>query len=101
MPSLGVHLASDQVTWRLGLDGVLVLDVESGGAAYKAGIKPTTRSKRGIELGDIITHINGREIESSRELLKTILGFKVGEAVKVGLIRDGKKKIVTAKLQGR
>ena len=45
-PSLGVSLAPDQLTERLGLDGVLVMQVDPDGPAALAGLRPTRRTSR-------------------------------------------------------
>ncbi|OQY51330.1 MAG: peptidase [Desulfobacteraceae bacterium 4572_89] len=71
--------------------GVYVAKVYEGNPAHKAG----------IENGDIITMINGRAIENSRDLTLTIANLKVDETIKVKLIRQGKEKIVEVKLGER
>ena len=71
--------------------GVYVAKVYEENPAHKAGIKP----------GDVITMINGRKIDSSRDLTVTIANLKVDETVKVRLIRQGKEKIVGVKLGKR
>src|SRR5437867_7446434 len=56
-PGIGVQLdeqINEQVSQRLGVKGVLVVDVVRGGAAAKAGIQPTRRDAEGrLRLGDI------------------------------------------------
>lgn len=71
--------------------GVYVAKVYEENPAAKAGIKP----------GDVITMINGRKIDTSRDLTVTIANLKVDETVKVRLIRQGKEKIVAVKLGKR
>ncbi len=71
--------------------GVYVAKVYEDNPAHKAG----------IEQGDIITMIDGREIENSRDLTITIANLKVDETIKIKLIRKGKEKIVEAKLGKR
>ena len=71
--------------------GVYVAKVYEENPADKAGIKP----------GDVITMINGRKIDTSRDLTVTIANLKVDEIVKVRLIRSGKEKIVAVKLGKR
>ncbi len=57
--------------------------------------------KAGIKVGDVITLINDRKIESSRDLTLTIAAASVGETVNVKLIRDGKEKMLKVKLGKR
>ena len=62
--------------------GALIADVFKGDPADKAGLKS----------GDIITEINGKAIKDTHELLMLIAGFRVGETVKIKIIRDGQEK---------
>ena len=57
--------------------GVLVSDVESGTPAAKAG----------LEVGDVITGIDGKRVESSRDLSRGIRSRKAGETVQLDVVR--------------
>lgn len=88
-PTLGVELANANIMSRLGLEGALIMDVVSGSAAEKAGLRPTRRDRYGsILLGDIITGINGRPIQSNSDLFLELEKYKSGDPVKVAVIRD-------------
>ncbi|MDR7871142.1 MAG: trypsin-like peptidase domain-containing protein [Tissierellaceae bacterium] len=68
---------------RLGIDlgiedGVIVLKVESGSAADKAGVSG----------GDIIVKIGDDEIDNTLKLKKTLFKYKVGDKTTVSLIRN-------------
>jgi S1-C subfamily serine protease len=90
-PGIGVQIAEEQIADRLGVTGVLVVDVVPGTAAAKAGLRPTRRDASGrVMLGDVITAINGKKIVSPNELFLTLENFKVGDSVNVTLLRDGK-----------
>ena len=70
-PSLGVTLAPDQLTERLQLDGVLIMRVDPGGPAARAGLQPTRRDVWGnISLGDVIVAIDDEELEFDRGLFR-------------------------------
>lgn len=71
--------------------GVYVAKVYEENPAHKAGIKT----------GDVITMINGRKINTSRDLTVTIANLKVDETIKVRLIRKNNEKIVNVKLGKR
>jgi serine protease Do len=60
--------------------GSLVGDVTAGGPADKAGIKR----------GDVITAINGTDVESSTQLRNMIAEAEPGKKATVQLLRDGK-----------
>lgn len=92
--------------------GVAIQDVTKELAEYYA-IKETKgvyvakvyednpAQKAGIQTGDVITMINGRKIDSSRDLTVTIANLKVDETVKVKLIRKGKEKVIDVTLGKR
>ncbi len=65
------------------------LAVIAGSAAEKAGIK----------IKDVITHVNGEEVNQEKNLARLISKYKQGEAVKLKILRDGKEMEVTAVLQ--
>jgi S1-C subfamily serine protease len=90
-PGLGIQIAEEQIAERLGVNGVLVVDVAPGSAAAKAGIRPTRREASGrVRLGDIITAVDGKKTESPNELFLTLEKYRVGDSVNVTLLRDGK-----------
>jgi serine protease Do len=60
--------------------GVVVDDVQEGGAAHKGGIKR----------GDIITKINGHPIKNARQMQAMISATKPGDALDVTLVRFAK-----------
>jgi S1-C subfamily serine protease len=90
-PGLGIQIAEDQIAARVGVAGVLVVDVIPGSAAAKAGIRPTRREASGrVRLGDVITAIDGKKVESANELFLALEKYRVGDAVSLTLLRDGK-----------
>jgi len=90
-PGIGVQIAEEQLAERLGVTGVLVVDVVPGSAAAKAGIRPTRRESSGrVQLGDVIVAIDGIKVESPNDLFLLLERYKVGDVVNVSLLRDGK-----------
>ncbi len=88
---IGVQIAEDQIAERLGVTGILVVDVMPGSTAAKAGIRPTRRDASGrVHLGDIITAIDGKKVESSNDLFLVLEKYKVGDVVTISLLRDEK-----------
>ncbi len=101
-PDLGIDPADDQVVRRLGLKGVLVIDVDARGGAAAAGIRPTLRDSRGrIRLGDLIVAIDGKPIQNNNDLYKALDGRAPGDKVKVTLERDRKRDTVSVTLSAR
>ncbi len=71
--------------------GALVQNVTPGKPADKAG----------IQHGDVVTDIDGKPIRNNRDLIDTISYLPVGSAVKIGLLRNGRHEVVTAKTAER
>jgi S1-C subfamily serine protease len=90
-PGLGIQIADEQIAQRLNVTGVLVVDVVRGSAAARAGIQPTRRDASGrVRLGDVITAIDGKKVESPNDLYLALDKYKVGDAVSVTSSRDGR-----------
>lgn len=98
-PTIGVELVPDQWVQRLGLKGVVVLDVLPGSPAAKAGIRPTRRLPDGrILLGDLIVALDNTEVASSDDFLDVQQSHRIGETITVTLNREGKREQVQAAL---
>ena len=69
-------------------EGVIVLDVEKESAAEKSGIK----------INDIIIGINNEKIENIAYLRYELYKYRVGDTIKVKVIREGEEKIIDVKL---
>jgi S1-C subfamily serine protease len=89
-PGLGVEMAPDSWTQRLGIDGVLVVSVTRGGPAQRAGIRPTVIEDGELQLGDIIVGIDGQEVVTNNDLFSALDGRKVGDQVRVKLRRGNR-----------
>jgi S1-C subfamily serine protease len=99
-PGMGIQIAEDQIAERLGVTGVLVVEVAQGSAAAKAGLRPTRREASGrVRLGDVITAIDGKKVESSNELFLLLEKYKIGDSINVSLLRDGKAVQVKVTLE--
>ncbi|MFW6082396.1 MAG: DegQ family serine endoprotease, partial [Desulfosalsimonas sp.] len=71
--------------------GVLVSQVFEGDPAEEAGIEPN----------DIIVSVNGRKVDSPRELSRTIAEIKPGEKAEIKYIREGKTRTAEVTLSKR
>ena len=54
--------------------------------------------KAGIKENDIILEINGQKIDNHHSLGQLIAQYKVGDEVQLKILRQGKTKILKAKL---
>ncbi|MEW5319787.1 MAG: hypothetical protein WDW38_010915 [Sanguina aurantia] len=101
-PTLGVTLAPPQVLAVSGTPGVLVMEVPSGSPAHSAGLRPTHRDIFGdIVLGDIIIGVDGKSVRSSHELYTVLESKRVGDRVRVDIVRDSKSTSLTLTLGER
>ena len=68
--------------------GVVIAGVQPGSAAESAG----------LEAGDIVISIDGEPVESSAQLRNEIGQRRIGQKLRVTILRDGKTKVVQAKV---
>jgi len=99
-PALGIQVATADTTRRLGLEGALIMTVESGSGAQRAGLQPTRRAARGrIELGDVIVAVDDKGVSSSNDLILILENYKSGDTVTVTILRNGRRRNVEVTLQ--
>ena len=72
-------------------NGVLVQEVQPGGPADKAGLKP----------GDIITSVDGRAVKDGDDLVNEIASRRPGSTIRLGFVRDGKPTDTTVTIGDR
>jgi len=71
--------------------GVLVRSVGKGSAAEKAGIKA----------GDVITKVNGQDVDSPGEISASLRGIEVGKTVPVIVVRNRSEMTLQVAVEGR
>lgn len=89
---------SQLVTRRLGVEGLLVLTVEPGSPAERAGIQPTREAPGAIVTGDVLQAIDDRKVASSQDLFAILEKHKQGDQVTLKLWQDGKTRDVKVTL---
>jgi S1-C subfamily serine protease len=97
-PGIGVTLADERVTRMLGIDGVIIVAVESGSPSDQAGLQPTRQYQGDIILGDIIHRVNGKKISSPDDFSSELEKFHVGDVVTITLERNGRDMDLKMKL---
>ncbi len=65
------------------------------GAVVQDVVKKSPAEKAGIEVGDVITEIDGKEINTANQLQGIVFTKKAGEKINISIIRDGKKEVKT------
>jgi S1-C subfamily serine protease len=102
-PALGIGIDEDinqRLTQLLGVKGVVILNVPRGTAADMAGLKGVVTTPDGSVIpGDIITAIEGRPVDSVSKLVARLDDFRVGDKIKLSVVRQGKSREVQAILQ--
>jgi len=98
-PGIGITLVDERIAARLGVEGVLIRDVERSGPADRAGLQPTRMYRGEIVLGDIITGISGESVRSFDDLRTILDNFKIGDEVELQLLRDGQPATARVRLE--
>ncbi|WP_153110855.1 S1C family serine protease [Propionivibrio limicola] len=102
-PVLGIQIdegLNDRLSRTLGIKGVAVLKVSPGSAADTAGLKGAQTGRDGrIVLGDVITAINGKAIDSVAHYLSQIDEYAIGETVTLTVKRGEQTLELQATLQ--
>jgi len=97
---LGLVLAPDYIAAQLDIKGALILEIQRGGAADKAGLRATKQNAFGdIRLGDIVIAIDDEEIADSESLIEYLDSKNEGEKIDIRFMRDDKEYGTTAILQ--
>ena len=101
-PGLGIRPLEHGYARNLDLKGVLVLDLVNGGSAEKAGLRGTVLSSDGrriVQMGDVITKIGDKQVETIYDLLDALEAHSVGDTVKVTYLRGNAKHEAAVELQ--
>jgi len=81
---------AQQVKGKAG-EGVWVNSVFEGDPAHRAGIC----------IGDVILRIGGTTVDSPSRMIRLIGAFSPGQSVNLDILRDGKREVVTVKLDNQ
>lgn len=94
---LGISMQemTDKLAQAAGIEGdfygVYIPEVSQGGAAEQAGIKS----------GDVMVSVDSVAVKSPSDVQEKINGYRPGDEIVVGVVRDGITKEIKVKLQGR
>jgi S1-C subfamily serine protease len=104
-PTLGIKInerLSALATQQLGVRGLLVLEVERGSPAERAGLRPSRLARDGsLVPGDVIQSIDGQVVDSPAAMDKLLDGYKSGDRVLLKIWREGKVVTLEAGISAR
>jgi S1-C subfamily serine protease len=99
-PGLGIHIGTDQLAARAGVQGVIVWEVPKESSAGKAGLVGVSVSQHGHwVIGDVITGVDGTPIRGSVDLYRALDQHKIGEWVTLTLNNKKGERTIKVKLQ--
>lgn len=85
-PNYRIYLSNSKLT-----SGVMIAYVENNSSADKGR----------LEIGDIITEINGNKISNVAYLRYELYKYNIGDTIKITIERDGKEKEISLKLSSK
>lgn len=77
------------------------LDKDTKGVAIAQVIKDSAAEKAGLKRYDVIVELDGKSVEDGNEFLNRVAMLKPGTKVSIVVLRDGKRKTLTAELEKR
>lgn len=96
IPGIGIAAASEAAAAQYGIDGVVVLRVQPGSPAEKAGLKDAAGN--GGAVADVITAANGERVHKVDDLARIFERVGVGAKVTLTVVRDDRSRSVEATL---
>lgn len=95
-PALGITVdgkLNERLANMLNVTGIVILNVEPGSAADKAGLEGAAISPDGTNIipNDIIIAIENKPVESVDKLLSLLDTYRVGDTIQVTVLRNGNK----------
>ena len=92
-PGIGISVADEETTARLGIAGLVIAGVLRDSAAERAGLVGfDTGAGR---LGDVITHVNAKPVRTIAEFAAALQEAGIGNEVELTVLRDGRERSVT------
>jgi 2-alkenal reductase len=89
-PGIGITPVNPVIVAQNGIKGVVIEQVRARSPAAAAGLKPLAR--RSGEIGDVITAVNGREVESLSTFIAELDRVGIGNTAELTIVRDGKTR---------
>ena len=84
-PGIGIVAASEAVSTRLGVEGVIIVRTAPGGPAERAGIRGVNMNSGAI--GDVIVQADGKPVHRLSDLTDQLEQVGAGKSVRIGVKR--------------
>ncbi|MEA3307300.1 MAG: trypsin-like peptidase domain-containing protein [Elusimicrobiota bacterium] len=97
---LGVLLVPDNIRESLSIRGAMILNIQNGSSAQKAGLNATYRNYNGeIYYGDVIIRADNNKIKNNDDLRNFLDTKKPNDFIKLKVLRENIKRDITLRLQ--
>lgn len=96
-PGIGIRAGSEEFSARVGVQGIVVIDVLRGSSADRAGIRGIDRNAE--ELGDVIVAVDGTEVKNVGELSNELARAGINQEVELRLLRNNRTVTVRVLVQ--
>ncbi len=91
-PGIGIAIVDEETSARLGLPGIVIAEVFPSSAAAGAGLVGLDR--RSGRLGDVITEVNGRPVQTIAEFAAALDEAGIGNEIDLTVLRNGRERTV-------
>lgn len=91
-PGIGIVIVNEETSARIGVAGIVIAEVFPGSSAAGADLKGVDR-RRG-QLGDVITEVNGRPVQTIAEFAAVLDEAGIGSEVELTVVRDSWERTV-------
>jgi len=95
-PGLGIIPAPEELSARIGVDGVVVMEVISGSAAAEAGLRGINR--RAGTLGDVILEVDGTRVQNVADLARELEEVGIGNTATLTVLRGNSRQTVDVRV---
>lgn len=90
-PGIGIQVANDKIAQRVGINGILIINVIPNTTAEAVGLRGTSRVQGEIVLGDIIVAVAGEKVVTYDDLRNVMDRYRVGDSIVLTVERNGEE----------
>ncbi len=90
---IGITPAPDQWAARLGIEGVVVGEVDPNSPAERAGLLPARGDVFGNLSFDLIVAVDGEPVKGTGDLVEKLAEHKKGDTLELEVLRNGRKRL--------